>query len=281
MSSSVKSVERRRRVDDLTEAFGLQKQANTIVGTPIRKGISGGQKRRLSIASALITAPKILFLDEPTSGLDSTASYEVMKYLRAVVQKHKVLNLGKINFNANPFQLIVVASIHQPSSSTFALFDKLLLLSEGTTCFSGHTRSLKAYFSSIDIPVPTYVNPAEYLIDLVSTDFALGDGDVQARLSKIHNAWKSSAQGSTHFSSASRPDESKTQLLTRRERANILKVVAALLHRNFIKSYRDVVAYGIRFAMYVGLAIMMGTVWLRLSPTQSHIQPFINAIVSQ
>lgn len=64
--SSVPSHERRRRVDQLLSAFGLQNQAHTIVGTPIRKGISGGQKRRLSIASQLITAPKILFLDEPT-----------------------------------------------------------------------------------------------------------------------------------------------------------------------------------------------------------------------
>lgn len=55
--------ERRRRVDELLISFGLQQQAHSLVGTPIRKGISGGQKRRLSIASQLITAPKILFLD--------------------------------------------------------------------------------------------------------------------------------------------------------------------------------------------------------------------------
>lgn len=77
-------------MEELLNAFGLQQQANVIVGTPIRKGISGGQKRRLSIASQLITAPKVLFLDEPTSGLDSTASFEVMKYLRLMVQRHKV-----------------------------------------------------------------------------------------------------------------------------------------------------------------------------------------------
>lgn len=82
--------ERVRRVQELIVAFGLQNQSETIVGTPIRKGISGGQKRRLSIASQLITAPKILFLDEPTSGLDSTASYEVMSYLRKVVRDNRV-----------------------------------------------------------------------------------------------------------------------------------------------------------------------------------------------
>ena len=90
LGSSVNALERARRVTELILAFGLQNQAETIVGTPIRKGLSGGQKRRLSIASQLITAPKVLFLDEPTSGLDSTASYEVMKYLRNAVQKNKV-----------------------------------------------------------------------------------------------------------------------------------------------------------------------------------------------
>lgn len=65
-SSTIPSYKRRRRVDQLLSAFGLQNQAHNIVGTPIRKGTSGGQKRRLSIASQLITAPKILFLDEPT-----------------------------------------------------------------------------------------------------------------------------------------------------------------------------------------------------------------------
>lgn len=82
--------ERSSLVEELLASFGLRDQANTLVGTPIRKGISGGQKRRLSIASQLITAPKILFLDEPTSGLDSTASFEVIKYLKKVVQQHKV-----------------------------------------------------------------------------------------------------------------------------------------------------------------------------------------------
>lgn len=89
-SSSVTTTERVERVEELLTSFGLREQANTLVGTPIRKGISGGQKRRLSIASILITGPKILFLDEPTSGLDSTASFEVIRYLKKVVRQHKV-----------------------------------------------------------------------------------------------------------------------------------------------------------------------------------------------
>ena len=60
------------------------------MGTPIRKGLSGGEKRRVSVASQLVTGPKILFLDEPTSGLDSVASYEVMQYLRTLAKKNRV-----------------------------------------------------------------------------------------------------------------------------------------------------------------------------------------------
>lgn len=90
MSSTVSRTDRVRRIDRMLTSFGLQEQADTIVGTPIRKGLSGGEKRRVSVASQLITCPKILFLDEPTSGLDSVASYEVMSYLRGVAKKNRV-----------------------------------------------------------------------------------------------------------------------------------------------------------------------------------------------
>lgn len=82
--------ERIVRINALLDAFGLRNQANTLIGTPIRKGISGGQKRRVGVASQLITSPRVLFLDEPTSGLDSAASWEVINYLRAVAKQNKV-----------------------------------------------------------------------------------------------------------------------------------------------------------------------------------------------
>jgi ABC-type multidrug transport system ATPase subunit len=88
--SSVSKAERKVRIEGLLSAFGLQNQANTLIGTPIRKGVSGGQKRRVSVASQLITTPKILFLDEPTSGLDSAASFEVMQFVRNIAKKYKV-----------------------------------------------------------------------------------------------------------------------------------------------------------------------------------------------
>lgn len=255
---------RQQRVNRMLAAFGLTSKADTLIGTPIRKGVSGGEKRRTSIAAQLITQPRILFLDEPTSGLDSTASYEVISYLRKYARQH---------------QILVVASIHQPSTSTFNLFDKLLLLSQGKPCYFGTLRGLKPYFALVGQTIPTEMNPAEHLLDLVNVDFAHDRPDAQSQLASLHRAW-------AHYSLSILPpphNPEKTlsnthDLASSIRRASLLSTTTSLLHRSFIKSYRDIIAYGIRLAMYLGLAIMMGTVWLRLPTTQSSIQPFINAI---
>jgi ABC-type multidrug transport system ATPase subunit len=267
LSGVVTATERIRRVDELLQSFGLTNQASTLIGTLIRKGISTGQKRRLSVAAQLISAPKILFLDEPTSGLDSAASYKVMSYVRNVAKKNK---------------LIVIASIHQPATKTFELFDKLLLLSGGKTCYSGSISGVKRYFDSIGFEMPLQTNPADFVLDLTNIDFE-SDGDVaQGKISQLQEAWTSSPAAVDEKSRIATKATSTSEPLTLASEPMHRRYMTAsliLLHRSFIKSYRDIVVYGIRFAMYLGLAIMMGTVWLRLLPIQSNMQPLVNCIL--
>lgn len=175
-------------------------------------------------------------------------------------------------------QLIVIASIHQPSSTTFDLFDSLLLLSAGQTCYSGPMGEIKSYFERRELPMPLYTNPAEFLLDLTSSDFSQGDADAQRRVDELHSAWRESSEAHAISAAVAGPPSEKDILIDKKAHAPFWNITLALLHRSFIKSYRDVVAYGIRFAMYIGLAIMMGTVWLRLPTTQSSIGPFTNAI---
>ncbi|QKX61298.1 uncharacterized protein TRUGW13939_08446 [Talaromyces rugulosus] len=269
LPGDVSKCQRRERITTLLQALGIQKQAKTLVGTPIRKGISGGQKRRVSIASQLVSCPKILFLDEPTSGLDSTASFEVISYAKRLAVANK---------------LIIIASIHQPSTATFQLFDKLLLLSGGQTCYSGPVASIESYFGDIGFEIPAYTNPAEHLLDLVSADFHGDSGETR----QIQQAWSQAANNDSTLSKINKPiqnpdrQQQKNLILSAEElvsrRPGLISITFSLLHRSWIKSYRDVVAYGIRILMYMGLAIMMGTVWLRLSTSQESIQPFVNAI---
>ncbi|KAJ4192100.1 hypothetical protein NW755_004236 [Fusarium falciforme] len=264
-TSSLPKRERLMRIDSLLESFGLVGQANTLIGTPIRKGISGGQKRRVGVASQLITSPKLLFLDEPTSGLDSAASCEVVRYLRAVARRNN---------------LVVVCSIHQPSTSTFNLFDKLLLLSGGKTHYFGPVADVATYYAEAGAALPQYVNPAEHLLELVNIDFAQDREEAARKLDKLQVAWQSSRQA-IELSNAIAAAESaggNLSIEAVEKRPSMPSLTLTLLHRSFVKSYRDVVAYGIRLAMYLGLAIMMGTVWVRLDPDQESIQPFINAL---
>ncbi|RMJ13823.1 hypothetical protein CDV36_006490 [Fusarium kuroshium] len=264
-TSSLPKRERLMRIDSLLESFGLVGQANTLIGTPIRKGISGGQKRRVGVASQLITSPKLLFLDEPTSGLDSAASCEVVRYLRAVAKRNN---------------LVVVCSIHQPSTSTFNLFDKLLLLSGGKTHYFGPVADVATYYAEAGAALPQYVNPAEHLLELVNIDFAHDREEAARKLDKLQAAWQSSRQASelSNIISAAEAAGGNLSIEAVEKRPSMPSLTLTLLHRSFVKSYRDVVAYGIRIAMYLGLAIMMGTVWVRLDADQESIQPFINAL---
>ncbi|KAB5557950.1 P-loop containing nucleoside triphosphate hydrolase protein [Coniochaeta sp. 2T2.1] len=269
LSTSLPAAERKARIDSLLSSFGLVDQADTLVGTPLRKGISGGQKRRLGVASQLITCPKILFLDEPTSGLDSAASWEVVNYLRSVAQRHN---------------LIVVASIHQPSTSTFNLFDKLLLLSAGRTHYFGPVAGVAGHYErELGMEVPLHVNPAEFLLEVTNIDFARHrDEGAEARLEEMRRGWEGSERARELAGAVAEVERRRgggvVELDAAERKPGLLGLVVTLLHRSFIKSYRDVVVYGIRFAMYFGLAVMMGTVWLRLSTDQSSIIPLTNAI---
>ena len=125
--------------------------------------------------------------------------------------------------------------------------------------------------------MPVHINPAEFLLDAVNIDFAPDREAARYKLAQLQAKWANTASF-TLGEEDSRPWHSLDRSLTQSAGRRTYTMPLVLLHRLFIKSYRDVIAYGIRLAMYTGLAIMMGTVWLRLDNDQSSIQPFINAI---
>jgi ABC-type multidrug transport system permease subunit len=135
--------------------------------------------------------------------------------------------------------------------------------------------------------MPLEINPAEFYLDLINTDFARKGDDSKARLEHITQAWSESEECR---SNKSQIDEAIHKAEHSGEKANLglstdhspkqnfPHLLVVLLHRSWVKSYRDVVAYGIRIAMYLGLAVLMGTVFLRLNTSQADVQSFINAI---
>lgn len=127
--------------------------------------------------------------------------------------------------------------------------------------------------------MPIHTNPAEFLLDLMNVDFSNDQNVAHDRLQAIQSGWAKSSTSLQLFSYIKTATSQARPLPMSKPSSNNFHIILmSLIHRSFIKSYRDVVAYGIRIAMYTGLAIMEGFVWLRLHTDQSDIQPFINAI---
>jgi ATP-binding cassette, subfamily G (WHITE), member 2 len=122
--------EKQRRVDQLIERLGLGVCRNTRIGSPLQRGISGGQAKRVNIGIALITEPRVLFLDEPTTGLDSFTSHEIVKVVRDVSEAG----------------VTVCATIHSPTEGSFKLFDMLILMLQGKIVYLGHAGHLAVDF---------------------------------------------------------------------------------------------------------------------------------------
>jgi ABC-type multidrug transport system ATPase subunit len=129
------------RVETTIAELGLTDVADNRIGNVVQRGISGGQKRRVTIGSALVTMPRILLLDEPTSGLDSRTSREVMSASEYFLDtdKDNLTEYLKVKNVACRHRMIVIASIHQPNWESFELFDKLMLLAQGRTMYFGPT----------------------------------------------------------------------------------------------------------------------------------------------
>ncbi|KAI8536291.1 hypothetical protein RHMOL_Rhmol10G0246000 [Rhododendron molle] len=156
LPDSMSRSEKRERADVTIRDMGLQDSINTRIGGWSSKGLSGGQKRRVSICVEILTRLKLLFLDEPTSGLDSAASFHVMD---------RIIKLAKQE------QRTMVASIHQPSSEVFELFHNLCLLSSGRTIYFGSTSAADEFFTFSGFPCPPLRNPSDHYLRTVNKDF--------------------------------------------------------------------------------------------------------------
>ncbi|XP_061366128.1 ABC transporter G family member 24-like [Gastrolobium bilobum] len=139
-------------VERVIEFLGLQSVRNSLVGTVEKRGISGGQRKRVNVGLEMVMEPSLLILDEPTSGLDSASSQLLLRALRREA-------LEGVN---------ICLVVHQPSYSLFKMFDDLILLAKGgLTVYHGSVKKVEEYFSGLGINIPERINPPDYFIDIL------------------------------------------------------------------------------------------------------------------
>lgn len=280
----------RKEISDIVEAtitdMGLQECSDRSIGNWHMRGISGGEKKRLSIALEVLTKPSLLFLDEPTSGLDSASAFYVVQILRNIASNGKT----------------VISSIHQPSGEVFALFDDLLLLSGGETVYFGEAKFATKFFGETGFPCPSRRNPSDHFLRCVNSDFdGITATVVESR--RIHDSSFSLYQETSNtldpldnmptaeirttlvrkfkcseyaVASRARIQEitSIKGLVTERNNASQTswwKQLRVLTQRSFINMSRDLGYYWIRIGVYILLSICVGSVFFNVGRNHTNV----------
>ncbi|KAJ3174853.1 ATP-binding cassette sub- G member 2 [Geranomyces variabilis] len=252
--------------DEVLESLRLTKAKDSYIGDGLTRGVSGGERKRVSIGQELVGAPRVLFLDEPTSGLDSNTSLALIENLKAEAEKTR---------------RIVVMTIHQPSFEVISMCDKVILLSAGSTCYQGPVDDALAHFASLGYTCPPRKNPADFFLDILTINAATHAEDT-ARVQKFHQAYRELAERDQEkrepSSSPSSPVQSTTQLQTTEvnhdaEFSNNWFTEARLLNE---RAWKDVLRNRAVLIADITrtfvLIIIMGFVFFRLGKGQPSIQ---------
>ncbi|CAI5708092.1 unnamed protein product [Hyaloperonospora brassicae] len=152
MTDAAKRAMVERVIEELNLGHVAGSRIGVVGGSSSERGISGGERRRVSIGMELVTSPRILILDEPTSGLDSSSAHSVVKLIKELAGHDR----------------IVVLSIHQPSARSFLLLDKIILLGKGRMLYYGAPASAARSFHDLGFRCPDNENIADFILDIAS-----------------------------------------------------------------------------------------------------------------
>ncbi|XP_039132009.1 ABC transporter G family member 31 isoform X2 [Dioscorea cayenensis subsp. rotundata] len=152
-ASSVEGRKHSLITDYILKVLGLDICADTKVGSDMVRGVSGGQKKRVTTGEMIVGPRKTLFMDEISTGLDSATTYHIVKCMRNFVHEMEATTL---------------ISLLQPAPETFDLFDDLILLSEGHIIYQGPCVNALEFFESLGFSLPPRKGLADFLQEVTS-----------------------------------------------------------------------------------------------------------------
>ncbi|KAM4607705.1 ATP-binding cassette sub-family G member 8 [Polymixia lowei] len=275
--------QRDQRVDDVIAELRLRQCAHTRVGNDYVRGVSGGERRRVSIAVQLLWNPGILILDEPTSGLDSFTAHNLVITLSRLARGNR----------------LVLLSVHQPRSDIFQLFDLVVLLSSGSAAYCGAARDMVPYFTALGHPCPRYCNPSDFYVDLISIDRRSPESEAQclerARvlseqfMDKVRDTddymWKPAGTSTalTHGDSPQQPSsvDGKTVITVTQEKDRLpsrLHQFTILIRRHMYNDFRDLVTVLVHGFEALLMSLLVGCIYYGAGQERLSIQDTVGLL---
>jgi ABC-type multidrug transport system ATPase subunit len=258
-------------VEFVMAELGLSKTRDVIIGNDKARGISGGERKRVSIAVQLLTDPAVLFLDEPTSGLDAFQSLAVMEALKKLAENGR----------------LVMTVIHQPRSSIYEMLDKLLVLSEGRLMYHDETQKAVEYFAHLGHACPESFNPADFFLDILSPDNRSKESEQATtnRIKFVGDKWEEhsrSPSSSTHpLGEKNNNNNEDTKNIEEFQSVKMIGGVAnwektsrnlgLLFWRSFIQQARDIPTTTSKILPAIFFALLIGGLYSNIGNSQHSI----------
>lgn len=251
-----------QRAEEIMLEVGLKDCASTAVGDETTKGISGGERRRLSIGIQLLNEPLVMVLDEPTSGLDSATASSIVSLLRDLADSGRT----------------ILASIHQAGRAEFDQFDNIILLAKGGhTCYAGPRTSMLPYFQPLGHYCRTTKSPADFALDLLNGEFGPHPHAALPkpidRAKTLIDAWARSRHWIDELQSRDPSYELFGPLKQlKRSPPSFWTSYTTLLHRSFLHHYRKRHVLRARFSQVCSYGVLLTLFFAPLKFDQPGIQ---------
>ncbi|KAM3606139.1 uncharacterized protein V6R79_011396 [Siganus canaliculatus] len=181
----------KKKVSAVMAELSLTHVAHSVIGGRIFPGISGGERRRVSIAGQLLQDPRVILLDEPTTGLDSMTANQIVVLLSELARRNR----------------IVIVTIHQPRSELFRVFSRIAIMSRGELVFCGQPEEMVDFFSQCGYECPDYCNPFDIYVDFTSVDTRSSEREA-ATFSRMHEITSSYQRSSIYQSMLQKMEQS-------------------------------------------------------------------------
>ncbi|XP_068906678.1 ATP-binding cassette subfamily G member 4-like isoform X2 [Tenebrio molitor] len=264
---SLSSKRKSMLIDDILETLSLEMTKDTRC-----QRLSGGQKKRLSIALELINNPPIMFLDEPTTGLDSSSSAQCISILKQLARGGRT----------------IICTIHQPSATLYEMFDHVYVMAEGKCIYQGSSLNTVTYLSSVGFNCPQYHNPADFLLEVANGEY----GNYTELLAKAatENQWRTTVTSAKLESEICEKSDEYVEPLESYQGSLIHTTppsewfkFCVLVKRSFLQLYRDWTISHLKMVLHFLVGIVLGLNYYRSgndgSKTISNVGFFIISTV--